>query len=87
MNGDPPVVLIVEDEPAIRRLLRAMLEANDYRALDAATAADGGDLGSWRRGQFVKEFEEIVFSLKDKQVSDVVETARGYHIIQLVEVW
>ena len=41
MNGDPPVVLIVEDEPAIRRLLRAMLEANDYRALDAATAADG----------------------------------------------
>ena len=40
MNGDPPVVLIVEDEPAIRRLLRAMLEANDYRALDAATAAD-----------------------------------------------
>lgn len=52
---------------------------------DAATAADGGDLGSWRRGQFVKEFEEIVFSLKDKQVSDVVETARGYHIIQLVE--
>ena len=40
MNGDPPVVLIVEDEPAIRRLLRAMLEANDYRALNAATAAD-----------------------------------------------
>ena len=40
MNGDPPVVLIVEDEPAIRRLLRAMLEANDYRALDTAPAAD-----------------------------------------------
>ena len=52
---------------------------------DRGTASDGGDLGSWRRGQFVKEFEEIVFSLKEKQVSDVVETSRGYHIIQLME--
>jgi peptidyl-prolyl cis-trans isomerase SurA len=52
---------------------------------DAATASDGGDLGSWRRGQFVKEFEEIVFSLRDKQISDIVETARGYHIIQLLD--
>jgi peptidyl-prolyl cis-trans isomerase SurA len=52
---------------------------------DQATAADGGDLGSWRRGQFVKEFEEIVFSLKDKDISGIVETSRGYHIIQLLE--
>jgi peptidyl-prolyl cis-trans isomerase SurA len=52
---------------------------------DKGTAADGGDLGSWRRGQFVKEFEEIVFSLKDKQISDIVETSRGYHIIQLMD--
>lgn len=52
---------------------------------DRGTAADGGDLGSWRRGQFVKEFEEIVFSLKDKELSGIVETSRGYHIIQLME--
>lgn len=52
---------------------------------DRATAVSGGDLGSWRRGQFVKEFEEIVFSLKENQVSDVVETSRGFHIIQLLE--
>lgn len=52
---------------------------------DRATATAGGDLGSWRRGQFVKEFEEIVFSLKENQISDVVETSRGFHIIQLLE--
>lgn len=52
---------------------------------DQATASSGGDLGSWRRGQFVKEFEEVVFALKENQVSDIVETSRGFHIIQLLE--
>jgi peptidyl-prolyl cis-trans isomerase SurA len=52
---------------------------------DRATAASGGDLGSWRRGQFVSEFEEAVFALKDSALSDVVETSRGFHIIQLLQ--
>ena len=52
---------------------------------DRATAASGGDLGSWRRGQFVAEFEEAVFALKENEVSGVVETSRGFHIIQLLE--
>ncbi len=52
---------------------------------DKATASAGGDLGTWRRGQFVSEFEEAVFALKDSAISDVVETSRGYHIIQLLE--
>ena len=52
---------------------------------DPATASSGGDLGSWRRGQFVKEFEEVVFGLKENQISDIVETSRGFHIIQLLE--
>ncbi len=52
---------------------------------DPGSAATGGDLGFARRGQFVKEFEEAVFSLKEKQFADIVETAFGYHIIQLLE--
>ena len=52
---------------------------------DKATAAAGGDLGTWRRGQFVSEFEEAVFALKDSAISDIVETSRGFHIIQLLE--
>jgi peptidyl-prolyl cis-trans isomerase SurA len=52
---------------------------------DRGSASAGGDLGSWRRGQFVKEFEEIVFGLKENQISDVVETQFGFHVIQLME--
>jgi peptidyl-prolyl cis-trans isomerase SurA len=52
---------------------------------DQATADAGGDLGTWRRGQFVSEFEEAVFKLKDSAISDLVETSRGFHIIQLLD--
>jgi peptidyl-prolyl cis-trans isomerase SurA len=52
---------------------------------DAGSAAQGGDLGFVRRGQFVKEFETAVFSMADGQISDIVETEHGLHIIQLVE--
>jgi peptidyl-prolyl cis-trans isomerase SurA len=49
-----------------------------------ATAAQGGDLGWSKRGDFVPEFEEALFALKEGQVSDVVKTQFGYHIVQLV---
>ena len=52
---------------------------------DPATAPHGGDLGLVRRGQFVKEFETAVFGLNEQQVSGIVETQFGFHIIQLVE--
>jgi two-component system KDP operon response regulator KdpE len=40
MTGDAAIILIVEDEPPIRRLLRATLAANDYRAVEASTGAE-----------------------------------------------
>ena len=40
MTGDAAIILIVEDEPPIRRLLRATLGANDYRVLEAGTGAE-----------------------------------------------
>ncbi len=51
---------------------------------DPGTTAQGGDLGLVRRGQFVKEFESAVFSLSDGEISRIVETQFGYHIIQLI---
>ena len=52
---------------------------------DKGSGAAGGDLNFVRRGEFVKEFEEVVFGLKEKELSDPVLTPFGYHIIQLLE--
>jgi peptidyl-prolyl cis-trans isomerase SurA len=53
-------------------------------SMDPGTKALGGDLGWNRRGSgLVPEFERVMFALRPGQVSDVVETAFGYHIIRV----
>jgi peptidyl-prolyl cis-trans isomerase SurA len=52
-------------------------------SMDPGSKAQGGDLGWNRRGAMVPEFERVMFSLQPGQVSPVVETAFGYHIIRV----
>jgi len=52
---------------------------------DPGSAKNGGELGFYGRGQLYPEFEAIAFKLKEGEVSDIVETEAGYHIIQMIE--
>jgi peptidyl-prolyl cis-trans isomerase SurA len=52
---------------------------------DPGTASRGGDLGFQKRGDFLQEYEETAFGLENGQISDIVQTQVGFHIIQLIE--
>jgi peptidyl-prolyl cis-trans isomerase C len=72
-------------------LLQQVRQGADFAALakehsqDPGSAADGGDLGFFPRGQMVPAFDAAAFTLEPGQVSEVVETPFGFHIIKVAE--
>lgn len=81
-------------EAAARRkaqeILRQIRSGADFAEMarlhsDDTSASQGGDLGFFGRGEMVTEFEEVAFSLPPGQVSEVVKTPFGFHIIQVLE--
>ncbi len=72
-----------------QRILERARGGEDFAALaeeysqDTGTASNGGDLGFFGRGRMVKPFEEAAFGMDVGQVSDLVETTFGFHIIKV----
>jgi hypothetical protein len=87
-----PDVTRTKDEAAKKAegLARLAKTGEDFAKLaekesDDASAARGGQLGRFQRGRMVKPFSDTAFSLKPGEVSGVVETPFGYHVIRRTE--
>jgi parvulin-like peptidyl-prolyl isomerase len=73
----------------VEGVLQRARAGEDFAALarevsvDSSNKDQGGDLGWFRRGVMVKPFEEAAFALKEGEISGIVETQFGYHVIRL----
>jgi len=72
-------------------LRERVIKENDFAALavlyseDPGSAKKGGELGFTNRGELYPEFEAVAYNLKVGEVSQVLESKAGFHIIQLIE--
>jgi len=84
-----------KDDAAVKKQAEALLAqlkaGADFAELakknseDTGSAVKGGDLDFFGRGQMVKEFDEKAFSMQPGQMSDLVKTQFGYHIIKVTD--
>jgi len=93
--------ILIQDKPGEVELRQARAKADSILTLlrqggdfaklarqyseDPASAQFGGELGYIERGGFVKEFEQVAFAMEPDEISGVVKTQFGFHIIQLLD--
>lgn len=83
--------MIAQAEEKIKKILEEVRAGGDFAELakkysqDAGTAENGGDIDFIYKGVFDPAFDEAVSKLKPGEVSDVVKSTFGYHIIKLIE--
>jgi peptidyl-prolyl cis-trans isomerase C len=88
-NADPNQVKVRAKQKA-EELLKKVREGGDFAALarensDCGSKTQGGDLGLFTRDKMVKPFADAAFTMKVGEISDLVETEFGYHIIKVTE--
>lgn len=83
--------ILVEDEATAKEVKKKLDEGGKFEDLateystDPGSAANGGDLGWFGKGQMVAEFEEAAYALDADAISEPVKSEHGYHIIQVTE--
>ena len=82
---------IKETQSKLEKLKERVLKGESFATLailyseDPGSSRNGGLYNSIKRGMFVKEFEAVMFSLQDDEISNVFETEYGYHIVMMEE--
>ncbi len=83
--------ILVETEELARQLLDEIAGGADFATLaqehstDTGSGSRGGDLGWFERGRMVAPFDEAAFSTAVGELSDIVQTQYGYHIIRVTD--
>ena len=91
MTTDKPAAEVEKLKAKAQDLLKKLRSGGDFAQLakdnseDPGSSVKGGDLGWLVRGQTVPEFEKTAFSIQPGQISDVVTTQYGFHIIQVTK--
>lgn len=89
----PPVSMeqkvIIKEK--LRDLRRRVIEGENFATLailyseDPGSATKGGEIGFFGRGELYPEYEAAAFKMKEGEISEIVESKAGFHIIQLIE--
>lgn len=79
--------ILVEDKSEAEELLKRLEGGADFAAeakklSKCPSGKSGGDLGSFGRGKMVKEFDKVAFDLEVGELSGLVKTQFGYHVLK-----
>ena len=84
--------ILVKDEDTAKQLLAEVrahpekfADLAREKSTDAVSAKKGGDLGTFGPGRMVPDFDKVAFALHPGEISDIVKTQYGYHIITVTE--